>query len=271
MYNNLCPADNVAVTKDNEYKLIKVTASTDSAGNPLVGKGGNLYKHSFFILVGKMYELTLEVKNQILRNKPYSTHPEGYEMSTKAVINGESGRVVDEAVKRLLVLDGWQNAYNSDRQKSDAGDPYITSKLENDMLAIKMAECHLNDYLAEEGASSLSSLIYKKAGFAVKAGYGDIVIADFSSARGAEINKRRPAVIVSNDAFNITSDMRMLCPITRTERQYSVKLPEGLKVSGYVLTQQMKSCDLSARDAEIIGHLDAETLGEIKTSLGGFI
>jgi mRNA interferase MazF len=43
---------------------------------------------------------------------------------------------------------------------------------------------------------------------------GDIVIVDFNPTRGAEINKARPAIIVSNDVANRFSALITVVPLT---------------------------------------------------------
>lgn len=40
--------------------------------------------------------------------------------------------------------------------------------------------------------------------------YGDIVLLDFDPSAGTEIQKRRPAVIVSNDTYNEFCTTRMV-------------------------------------------------------------
>ncbi|WP_307832055.1 type II toxin-antitoxin system PemK/MazF family toxin [Prauserella cavernicola] len=64
---------------------------------------------------------------------------------------------------------------------------------------------------------------------------GDIYLADLDPARGAETNKRRPVVIVSNDGANATAErlrrgVVTVVPVTsNTARVYPFQLllPEG--------------------------------------------
>lgn len=98
----------------------------------------------------------------------------------------------------------------------------------------------------------------------VKADYGDIVVINFDPSSGKEIQKRRPAVVVSNSTFNATTVFRILCPITHTKgRLYSVAVPDEALIDGYVLVQQMKSLDCNARNVEIIGKMPDDTMNEI--------
>jgi len=83
---------------------------------------------------------------------------------------------------------------------------------------------------------------------------GDLVYIDFDPQRGAEIMKRRPALVISPDKYNNKSELIICCPITSTtgKNPWEVLLPENLKVSGAVLSNQISSMDWKARQAEKI-------------------
>lgn len=97
--------------------------------------------------------------------------------------------------------------------------------------------------------------------------YGDVVILDFDPSAGLEIQKRRPAVVVSNDTFNATTRIRLLCPITHTNRLYTIELPKEACVDEYVLVQQIKALDVNARNAKVIGHLNNATMAAVTNML----
>lgn len=44
----------------------------------------------------------------------------------------------------------------------------------------------------------------------------DIILLDFNPQSGHEIQKKRPALVLSNDAFNRMTGLAMVCPITST-------------------------------------------------------
>lgn len=100
----------------------------------------------------------------------------------------------------------------------------------------------------------------------VKIKQGDIVLINFDPSSGHEIKKRRPAVVVSNNLFNSTSNLRLVCPISHSEKLYSIAVPEGLKVDGFVLTEHIKCLDPLARNAEVIDAMPEEIITNI-TSL----
>ena len=60
-----------------------------------------------------------------------------------------------------------------------------------------------------------------------------------------------------------------MCPITSKEKGYpfEVSLPDNLKISGVVLSDQVKSLDWRARSAEFICTLPAETVSDVLAKL----
>jgi mRNA interferase MazF len=96
-------------------------------------------------------------------------------------------------------------------------------------------------------------------------GRGDLVWLNFDPQAGHEQAGRRPAVIVSPASYNGKTHLAICCPITSTAKGYpfEVPLPVGLPVRGVVLSDQLKSLDWYARDAEFIVALPRSTLLEI--------
>ena len=94
---------------------------------------------------------------------------------------------------------------------------------------------------------------------------GDIVEVDFSPALGHEPMKKRPGLVVSNDVFNISTSMTMVCPIMSTDNNFFLHepVPSGHDVIGYIALEQMKAFDLKARKAEYIDHLDYKEMKSI--------
>ena len=94
---------------------------------------------------------------------------------------------------------------------------------------------------------------------------------DFSPSLGHEQAMRRPALIVSCDAFNQSmGGLVVAVPITskKKSRPDEVALPPGLQVSGVLLLAQIKTLDLNARNYAYIDHapddfMDDEVLGRV--------
>ena len=78
---------------------------------------------------------------------------------------------------------------------------------------------------------------------------GDIITIDFGPQRGHEIKKHRPALVVSNDAFNRLTGLVMVCPITSTHRDFPLHIPldDRTRTHGDILCEQLKSLDYAAR------------------------
>lgn len=86
---------------------------------------------------------------------------------------------------------------------------------------------------------------------------------------GHEQAGRRPAVVLSPQNYNSKVGLAILCPITSQTKGYpfEVLLPAGLPVVGAILSDQVKSLDWRARNAELICTLPAETISEVLQKL----
>ena len=61
---------------------------------------------------------------------------------------------------------------------------------------------------------------------------GDIVQINFEPQKGFEIQKRRPALVLSPLTFNRAQKVAVVCPITSSKRksEFKVKVPKELVV-----------------------------------------
>ena len=87
----------------------------------------------------------------------------------------------------------------------------------------------------------------------------------FDPQAGHEQAGKRPAVVLSPQAYNERSSLAVVVPVTRQIKKYpfEVVLPPGLPVSGAVLSDQIKSVDWRARDARFICSLPDGVLNGI--------
>ena len=101
---------------------------------------------------------------------------------------------------------------------------------------------------------------------------GDIVFVDFDPQAGHEQKGRRPALIVSGEAYHRHTRLAIACPITNTDRRYPlhVPLPSSRKTTGFVMCEQLRSLDPEARNAAFQERLPDPTLKEILDLLGLF-
>ncbi len=83
---------------------------------------------------------------------------------------------------------------------------------------------------------------------------GDVVWLDFNPQAGHEQAGKRPAFVLSPAAYNRKVGLALLCPITNKIKGYpfEVDVPEGLLVTGTILSDQIKSLDWQARNAAFI-------------------
>lgn len=103
---------------------------------------------------------------------------------------------------------------------------------------------------------------------------GDIVWLEFNPQAGHEQSGHRPALVVSPKAYNQKVGLALFCPITSNVKGYpfEVLLPKEYRVSGAILSDQIKSLDWRVRKAERIAtaHRDVieEVLAKILTLVG---
>jgi len=86
---------------------------------------------------------------------------------------------------------------------------------------------------------------------------------------GHEQAGRRPAVVLSPENYNGKIGLAILCPITNQIKGYpfEVIIPAGLPVAGAILSDQVKSLDWRARNAEFLCTLPTETISEVLQKL----
>ena len=94
---------------------------------------------------------------------------------------------------------------------------------------------------------------------------GDVVWITLNPRAGHEQAGRRPAVVLSPEAYNEKVGLAIFCPVTSRSKGYpfEVQLPGDLPITGTVLSDQIKSLDWRARKAEPICFLPAPTMSEI--------
>ncbi len=99
---------------------------------------------------------------------------------------------------------------------------------------------------------------------------GDAVWITLTPQAGHEQADRRPALILSPGAYNARVGLALFCPITNQIKGYpfEVAVPPGLRVSGAVLADQVKSLDWRDREAEFICALPSRTTGEVLQKIG---
>lgn len=101
---------------------------------------------------------------------------------------------------------------------------------------------------------------------------GDIVKTDLSPTMGHEQSGYRPVIVINNEDHTKVSNMNIVCPITNSYRNSRVHIKlNGTKTTGYVMCDQVKSVDFSARKYTVIETVDEATVWEIVDIVQGMI
>lgn len=83
---------------------------------------------------------------------------------------------------------------------------------------------------------------------------GDLVFfLDFYPQSGHEQAGHRPAIVLTPKLFN-QGHFAVVCPITSKKKRnlFEVELPDGLQISGVILTNQLRSLDWKSRKLKIV-------------------
>ena len=98
---------------------------------------------------------------------------------------------------------------------------------------------------------------------------GDAIWINFNPQKGHEQAGRRPALVISPQAYNGRVGLALLCPITSQVKGYpfEVQIPDGLQISGVVLSDQVKSLDWQARQAKRICVVQEPVVTEVINKL----
>ena len=94
---------------------------------------------------------------------------------------------------------------------------------------------------------------------------GEFVWLQFNPQSGHEQMGRRPALVLSHEAFNKRMGFVFVCPVSNSRRQnpFYVAVPEGEAVTGVIMADQLRSLDYKARKAEYIGECPERVLNDV--------
>ncbi|MBI5555117.1 MAG: endoribonuclease MazF [Elusimicrobia bacterium] len=99
---------------------------------------------------------------------------------------------------------------------------------------------------------------------------GDVVWLTFTPQAGHEQAGHRPALTLSPISYNKKVGLGIFCPISTQIKGYpfEVLIPTGLKISGVILADQVKSLDWQARSAKFCCRVPEAILSEALSKLG---
>ena len=94
---------------------------------------------------------------------------------------------------------------------------------------------------------------------------GDSITLSFDPQAGHEQKGRRPALIISNHLFNQATGLAIACLITNTDRRipFHLPVPSTSSLTGFVMVEQVKSVDYSARNAKFVEKAPSEFVEDV--------
>ena len=101
---------------------------------------------------------------------------------------------------------------------------------------------------------------------------GSIIYINFDPSTGAEIQKRRPAVVVSNDMIMKTYTFAWVVPISHGEFNGSdyplhVRLDDRTKSDGVIYVEQLRSFDYKRRQWQFKEYLPSDLFEEVQKKI----
>ena len=99
---------------------------------------------------------------------------------------------------------------------------------------------------------------------------GDVIWISFTPQSGHEQAGHRPALVLSPESYNRKVGLALVCPLTTQAKGYpfEVNIPPGLKASGVVLSDQIKSVDWNARGSSFLCSLPHTVVCEVLNKVG---
>lgn len=94
---------------------------------------------------------------------------------------------------------------------------------------------------------------------------GDLIWLSFTPQTGREQAGRRPALVLSPEAYNRKTGLALLCPVTSKVKGYPFEVPLSTTagVQGVVLADQLRSLDWRARGTEWIEQAQPEVVERV--------
>ncbi len=102
---------------------------------------------------------------------------------------------------------------------------------------------------------------------------GNIVILDFNPTEGHEQAGRRPAVVVSGNAFNEISNTVFICPITNRDNRYPLHVPldERTGTTGFVMADQIRTISPDERNLRYVEEIPHDILERVANLIKGVL
>lgn len=98
---------------------------------------------------------------------------------------------------------------------------------------------------------------------------GHVIWMDFDPQLGREQAGRRPALVLSPASYNDNTQLALICPITTQVKgfRFEVPVPDGLPVTGVILSDHIKSLDWWHRHAEYACKVPDSVVAEVRARI----
>jgi mRNA interferase MazF len=97
---------------------------------------------------------------------------------------------------------------------------------------------------------------------------GDLVWLNFTPGSGHEQAGTRPAIVVSPSSYNSKTGLMIACPITSMIKNYPFEVAvNGKKISGVVLSDQVKSLDWRTCNTDFIEKASDSVIADVQEKL----
>ena len=98
---------------------------------------------------------------------------------------------------------------------------------------------------------------------------GDVIWIDLDPQAGHEQAGRRPALVITPQAYNAATGLCIACPVTNQAKGYpfEVTFPEGSGATGVVLSDHLKSLDWATRRATLLVQAPQPVLAEVRAKM----
>jgi mRNA interferase MazF len=102
---------------------------------------------------------------------------------------------------------------------------------------------------------------------------GDIILLDFDPTKGREEAGCRPAVVISQTAYNQKRNLALVCPITSITKplRFHILLDERTQTQGDVICEQVRVIDLLARKCKVVEQTPRDLLEQILEAVSTII
>ena len=102
---------------------------------------------------------------------------------------------------------------------------------------------------------------------------GDIILVDFDPTKGREQAGYRPALVISQTAYNQKRELAFICPITGSTKplRLRVLLDNRTQTQGDVICEQVRVIDLRARKCKVVEQLPKDLLKNVLEAVSAII